>query len=96
MPAPVSRAQDIAARLTAAGFTPRLTHHPTHIRIETDVAEPVSTERWRLLLAALDLGDRFGLTGDAEKRTAWTHVHHGQTPAAARHRPGARPPATGS
>ena len=81
MPAPASRAQDIAARLSAAGFTPRLTRHPTHIRIEADVAALVSPERWRLLLAALALGDRFGLTGDAEQRTAWAHIQNHPTTA---------------
>ncbi|KAB8171114.1 hypothetical protein FH609_000465 [Streptomyces sp. 3MP-14] len=86
MPAPASRAQDIAARLSAAGFTPRLTRHPTHIRIEADVPATVSPERWHLLLAALALGDRFGLTGDAEQRTAWAHIHHGQSATATHHR----------
>ncbi|WP_052851968.1 hypothetical protein [Streptomyces avicenniae] len=76
MSAPVSRAQDIAARLSASGFTPRLSRHAAHIRVEVDVPEPISPEHWHLLLAALVLGDRFGLASDGEQRTAWSHIHH--------------------
>ncbi|MFD5317900.1 hypothetical protein [Streptomyces sp. NPDC127098] len=95
MHAPASRAQDIAARLTAWGFTPRITRHQTHIRIETDVSEPVAPERWRALLVALERGDRFGLNGIDDRHIAWAVIDESPRNGALR-RAGAWPPASGS
>ncbi|GAB2915441.1 hypothetical protein [Streptomyces mayteni] len=95
MHAPASRAQDIAARLTAWGFAPRITRHQTHIRIETDVPESVVPERWRALLVALERGDRFGLDGVDGRRIAWAAVNESPRNGALR-RAGASPPASGS
>jgi hypothetical protein len=68
------RAQEIAARLAAAGCEPWITHHPGHISIETEVPEEPPPVRWKTLLAALEMGDRFGLRGKGESLTAWAAV----------------------
>lgn len=75
MPQPAAeRAQDIAVRLKTVGYEPRITHEKDRIRIEADVSEPVSPDRWHQLLAVLDRADRFGLDGTADGRTAWAAV----------------------
>lgn len=81
-PAHVARAQEIAARLSTAGYEPRVTDHRDHIRVEADVSAPASPERWRRLLTALERGDRFGLDGTEDGSTAWAVVQSG-TPATA-------------
>jgi hypothetical protein len=102
VPAAVSRAQDIAARLSAAECDPRVSRHRDHIRIEVDVPESLSPLRWRIVLTALEGGDRFGLQDTAEGRIAWalvsTEDDSGTTdreqptgpkvPRSGRHRPG--------
>ncbi|MFE7115378.1 hypothetical protein ACFU99_08130 [Streptomyces sp. NPDC057654] len=79
MPAPVSRAQDMAARLSAASYEPRVTRHPDHFRIESDASGPIPLFRWRALLTALEMADSFGLDGDADGQTAWVTVRTEQT-----------------
>lgn len=74
MPAPASRAQDIAARLAAAGYEPRLSRCPGRIRIEVSVPEAPSEASWRFLLTALERADRFGLEGGADGLSAWAVV----------------------
>lgn len=74
MVTPARRAQDIAARFSAAAYKPQVTYHRDHIRIETGVPESLSLDRWQALLAALECGDRFGLRGDADGRFAWAVV----------------------
>jgi hypothetical protein len=74
VPTPVSRAQEIAARLAAAGCEPRVTHHPDRIHIETEVPEEPPPVQWKALLAALELGDQFGLRGKGDPLTAWATV----------------------
>ncbi|GAA0496412.1 hypothetical protein [Streptomyces olivaceiscleroticus] len=74
MPAPASRAQDIAARLAAADYKPRLSRFPGHIRIEVSVPDAPSEASWRFLLTALERADRFGLEGGADGFTAWAVV----------------------
>jgi hypothetical protein len=90
--APASRAQDIAARLTDAGFEPRLIRRREHTRIETDVPDDVPPDTWHRLLAALENADRFGLNGTSDGRTAWAVVHT-ETPAADGTARGHGPPA---
>lgn len=87
MPALVSRAQDIAAHLTAAGLTPRIKRYRDHIRIEADMPDNIDCQSFDGLLAAFGRSDRFGMEGSADKRTAWAVVER---------RPGERPPASGS
>jgi hypothetical protein len=87
VPTPVTRVQDIAARLSAAGYEPRVTRHQDHIRVEAHVSGPVATASWHALLAALGQADRFGSDGTAEGHTAWAAIDKVPT---------ASPPATGS
>lgn len=83
MPAPASRAQHIAACLSAVECEPRLARHPDHIRIEADVPEGMSASRWRFVLAALADADRFGDGSNAGRHTIWaviaTAEHAGTT-----------------
>lgn len=74
MPAPASRAQDIAARLAAAGYEPQLSRRPGRIRIEVSVPEAPSEASWRFLLTALERADRFGLEGGADGLSAWAVI----------------------
>lgn len=75
MPSPEERADSIAARLSAAGFAPRLQQHDDHIAVEMEVPNPVSAESWRELLRLFATADWYGLA-DSEKygRTAWAGV----------------------
>ncbi|MCF3102932.1 hypothetical protein IPZ58_15225 [Streptomyces roseoverticillatus] len=82
MPTHDARVQDIAARLHAVGFTPRVTDHDTHTHIETEVPERVTAESWQELLAALAAADWSGMTtGNKSGRSAWAGVNK-ETPAA--------------
>lgn len=74
MPAPASRAQDIAARLTAAGYEPHVRRRLNRIHVVTKVLGEPSPTRWQALLAALDRADRFGLRGNEHRLTAWALV----------------------
>jgi hypothetical protein len=74
VPTAAFRAQEIAARLAAAGCEPRITHHPDHIHIETEIPEEPPPVQWKTLLGALELGDQFGLRGKEDPLTAWATV----------------------
>ncbi|MGW1839941.1 hypothetical protein [Streptomyces sp. NPDC002067] len=74
MPAPASRAQDIAARLKAAAYEPRMNRRNGRIRIEVSVPESPSEARWRALLAALERADRFGIGGGEDGLVAWAVI----------------------
>lgn len=80
MPARNARAERMAARLSAAGFTSRVTHRNDRICIEVEVQESVTAESWRELLAVLDTADRFGLVVDESGCTAWADIDE-ETPA---------------
>ncbi|MEU5424323.1 hypothetical protein AB0H73_01755 [Streptomyces olivoreticuli] len=82
MPARKVRADHMAARLSAAGFTPRVTHRTDQTRIETEVPDAVSADSWRDLLAVLETADSFGLVVGDSGRTAWAAVSE-ETPATA-------------
>lgn len=73
MPLPASRAQAIAACLTAAGFEPQIRRFPGFIRVEVVPGNP-RPAIWRALLAALERADRFGLDSGSGRATAWAHV----------------------
>jgi hypothetical protein len=92
--APASRAQEIAARLAASGFEPRVLRQGDYIRVEAGVPDAVSATRWSALLAALDRADCFGLDGDAEGRTAWAAIS--RNPRSGTTAQGHGHPATGS
>ncbi|WFB08607.1 hypothetical protein LRS74_17295 [Streptomyces sp. LX-29] len=79
MPASASRAQAIEALLSAAGCVPRLLRQPGRIRLEAEVPEPLSPVRWRAVLAALEMADRFGHYGNAAGSVAWAVVDTGGT-----------------
>ncbi|MFI9720762.1 hypothetical protein ACIHFE_14060 [Streptomyces sp. NPDC052396] len=84
MPSPAERVQDIAARLSAAGFAPQVTDLDDHTRIETEVPDQVPAEPWRQFLAALALADWWGFAiGSKSGCFAWAAVNK-NTPAAAR------------
>lgn len=74
MPQPASRAQAIAASLTAAGYEPRIRRRSGQIRVEVAPGSPSPTA-WRALLAALERADRFGLNNDAGRATAWALIY---------------------
>ncbi|MFB7195551.1 hypothetical protein [Streptomyces sp. NPDC056240] len=74
-------AEDIAARLTALGLTPRVTEHARHLVIETEVPDSLPAEKWRVALEAMAEADRFGLSATSlNGRTLWAAVHT-ETPA---------------
>jgi hypothetical protein len=74
-------AEDIAARLTALGLTPRVTEHARHLVIEGEVPDSLPAARWREALEAVAEADRFGLlTNSLNGRTLWAAVHT-ETPA---------------
>lgn len=74
MPLPASRAEVIAARLSAAGFEPRVKHFPRFLRVEIDPPSSASAATWRDLLAVLETADRFGLKSNARGCTAWALI----------------------
>ncbi|GGX68690.1 hypothetical protein GCM10010324_11870 [Streptomyces hiroshimensis] len=80
-PHPEVRVDAIAARLSGAGFTPRVTAHQTHAHIDTEVPDPLPPESWRELFAALAIGDGWGVSIDSKSgRLAWAAVKR-ETPA---------------
>ncbi|PVE13899.1 hypothetical protein Y717_03900 [Streptomyces scopuliridis RB72] len=75
MSLPQGRADQLATRLSAAGFSPRVTDHDDHTRIEMEVADSVSAGSWQELLAVLEAADRFGLdVSSAGGRLAWAAI----------------------
>lgn len=75
MPASESRAEDIAARLSAAGLTPRVEQHQEATSIEAEVPESLSAESWREVLEVVAEADRFGLLANSlNGRTLWAAV----------------------
>ncbi|MFJ3697550.1 hypothetical protein ACIPW9_26140 [Streptomyces sp. NPDC090052] len=75
MPAPEASAEDIAARLSACGLTPRVKQHTRHTSIEAEVPEAFTGEAWREVLEAVAEADRFGLFADSVNgRTLWAAV----------------------
>lgn len=92
---PEARVKAIAARLSAAGFTPRVTDHDAYTHIETEVPDQAPVEAWWELLSALVAADWWGsVSGSRSGRTAWACVN--RNPRDSEHCPGARPPATRS
>ncbi|MFE0374179.1 hypothetical protein ACFW1M_01080 [Streptomyces inhibens] len=76
MPASELSAEDIAARFSAVGLTPRVEKHAHLTSIEAEVPESLSAESWRELLEALAKADRFGLFANSlNGRTLWAAVH---------------------
>ncbi|MEW2439101.1 hypothetical protein AB0952_34005 [Streptomyces caniferus] len=75
MPASEPRAEGIAARLSAVGFTPRVEQHAQLTSIEAEVPESLSAESWREVLEAVGEADRFGLLANSlNGRTLWAAV----------------------
>ncbi|MFE7786052.1 hypothetical protein [Streptomyces nigrescens] len=75
MPASELRAEDIAARLSAVGLTPRVEQHVQLTSIEAEVPESLSAESWREVLEAVAEADRFGLLANSlNGRTLWAAV----------------------
>jgi hypothetical protein len=89
VPQPASRAQAIAASLTAAGYEPRIRRRSGQIRVEVEPGSP-SLTAWRVLLAALERADRFGLNNDASGATAWALIYTTASGRAGR-KPGQQP-----
>jgi hypothetical protein len=63
--APLPRAWAIAEALTAAGCSPRISHrdgsHHTLVQAEASDELQGDAKRWKAVVAALEMGDRFGL-----------------------------------
>lgn len=75
MPSAQTRADGLAERISAAGFTPRVIDQGKHVCIETEVPEMVSATSWQDLLAVLQDADWFGLVDSTQRgRTAWAAV----------------------
>ncbi|KNE79645.1 MULTISPECIES: hypothetical protein [Streptomyces] len=74
MPLPEARADGIAARFSAAGFTPRVEDHDDHTCVETDIPDPVTAEAWGRLVTVLETADRFGFVSSESGRIAWAAV----------------------
>ncbi|GAA0462540.1 hypothetical protein GCM10009544_26280 [Streptomyces stramineus] len=75
-----NRADHLAARLTAAGFTPCVWHQKSHICVETKVPARVSAEAWQELLEVLETADSFGLVNGRRGCIAWAAIDK-ETPA---------------
>ncbi|MFD9206797.1 hypothetical protein ACFVZM_11010 [Streptomyces sioyaensis] len=76
MPASELRAEDIAARLSAVGLTPRVEQHAQVTSIEAEVPESLSAASWGEILEAVAEADRFGLLANSlNGRTLWAAVH---------------------
>ncbi|MFI1430405.1 hypothetical protein [Streptomyces lydicus] len=75
MPASEARAEDIAARWSAVGLTPRVEQHAQLTSIEAEVPESFPAESWRDVLEAVVEADRFGLlANNLNGRTLWAVV----------------------
>ncbi|WP_406014882.1 hypothetical protein OG520_26570 [Streptomyces sp. NBC_00984] len=76
MPASELSVEDIAARLSAAGLTTRVTQHDHHISIEAEVPDDFPADSWREVLDAVAKADRFGLfASNVDGRVLWAAVH---------------------
>ncbi|WP_411114618.1 hypothetical protein [Streptomyces sp. 029-5] len=65
----------MVTRLSAAGFTSRVTDYEDHTRIEVEVTDSVSAVPWQELLAVLESADWFGLdVSSAGGRLAWAAI----------------------
>jgi hypothetical protein len=71
----------MAARLSAAGLTPRVMDHHDHICIETEApdrsaaAASASAASWQALLAVLETAGRFGLVVTSTGgQTVWAAI----------------------
>lgn len=77
MPASEARAEDLAARLSALGLTPRVKQHATHTSVEAEVPETLPEATWREVLEVLTRADRFGLlAGSSTGRILWAAVRN--------------------
>ncbi|MFI5704059.1 hypothetical protein ACIA78_28945 [Streptomyces xanthochromogenes] len=65
-----ARAHELVARLTAAGFTPRLQDHVDRIAIAVEVPVSASSASWQELFRLLGTADEWGLDCNASGRTA--------------------------
>ncbi|MFF3015204.1 hypothetical protein [Streptomyces sp. NPDC057939] len=75
MPASESRAESIAARLSALGLTTRLEEHARYTSIEAEVPEALPASTWREVLEVVAEADRFGLLASSlTGRTLWAAV----------------------
>ncbi|MDQ8706649.1 hypothetical protein RCO28_29865 [Streptomyces sp. LHD-70] len=75
MPASETRAEDIAARLSALGLTTRTEQHARHTSIEAEVPEPLPAETWREVLEVVAEADQFGFVASKlNGRTLWAAV----------------------
>ncbi|WP_332758086.1 hypothetical protein [Streptomyces sp. MT206] len=75
MPASDSRAESIAARLSAMGLTTRVEEHARYTSIEAEVPEALPASTWREVLEVVAEADRFGLLASSlTGRTLWAAV----------------------
>ncbi|MFD0340398.1 hypothetical protein ACFVH0_17240 [Streptomyces sp. NPDC127117] len=75
MPASELSAEDIAARLSAAGLTTRAIQHAHHTSIEAEVPDDFPADSWREVLDAVAKADRFGLlASNVDGRVLWAAV----------------------
>ncbi|MFD9161512.1 hypothetical protein ACFVZ8_05780 [Streptomyces sp. NPDC059558] len=76
MPASESRAEDLAARLSALGLATRVKPHTTYTSIEAEVPEALLAESWREVLEVVAEADRFGLLASSSTgRILWAAVN---------------------
>ncbi|MEV3995851.1 hypothetical protein AB0K62_09175 [Streptomyces halstedii] len=65
----------LAARLSAAGLSPRVEEHTRFTTVEAEVPDTLSADSWREVLHALADADRFGLVATSlNGRTLWAVV----------------------
>ncbi|MER5482348.1 hypothetical protein ABT024_03905 [Streptomyces sp. NPDC002812] len=75
MPASESRAESLAARLSALGLTTRVEEHARYTSIEAEVPEVLPASAWREVLQVVAEADRFGLLASSlTGRTLWAAV----------------------
>ncbi|MFF4319975.1 hypothetical protein [Streptomyces sp. NPDC001568] len=75
MPASESRAESIAARLSALGLATRVEEHARYTSIEAEVPEALPASTWQEALEVVAEADRFGLQASSlTGRTLWAAV----------------------
>ncbi|MFE7131931.1 hypothetical protein ACFVIM_13810 [Streptomyces sp. NPDC057638] len=73
MPSPRARADNLAERLTAAGYEPHVVEERDCVKTEVHVQDQVSADAtaWHQLLALLETADAYGLDSGGQGRIAY-------------------------
>ncbi|MFJ3587457.1 hypothetical protein ACIQUY_29630 [Streptomyces sp. NPDC090231] len=77
MPASELSAEDLAARLSAAGLTTHVVQHAHRTSIRAEVPDDFPADSWREVLDAVATADRFGLVAsNVDGLVLWAAVRN--------------------